>query len=147
MRMLVDTNILIRWVDKTSSDHIVCTRVISHLKQSMSIYVCAQNLIEFYSVATRPCDVNGLGMDVAAAQQALTDILEALPCLPEVPDMARFWREVIIQNNVSGRQVHDARLVALMHAHDFTDILTLNVNDFNRYQGINPMTPKEVLDR
>ena len=36
-------------------------------------------------------------------------------------------------------------LVALMQAHGISNILTLNVNDFARYQEITPVTPAEIL--
>jgi len=147
VRALVDTNILLRWTDRTSPEHAVCARVIDHLRQSTAICVCAQVLIEFYSVATRPREVNGLGLDATTAQQALADIVEALPCLPEAPDMAQRWREVITVHGVLGKQVHDARLVALMQAHNISNILTLNVNDFTRYQQITPTSPTEVLSQ
>ncbi|MEN6357468.1 MAG: hypothetical protein ABFD83_10330 [Armatimonadota bacterium] len=47
-------------------------------------------------------------------------------------------------NNVNGKQAHDARIVALMLAHGITHILTLNPGDFSRYTGVTPVTPNEV---
>lgn len=42
------------------------------------------------------------------------------------------------------KQVHDARLVALMQAHGITHILTLNGSDFTRYPGITPVDPASL---
>lgn len=145
MRHLVDTNILLRWTDKASPEHILCANVIESLKQSTETWICAQALIEYYGVATRPREVNGLGMDIAVAQSALMDILEALPCLPEPPDIGDRWRAVAFENNVRGKQVHDARMVAVMLAHGVTNILTLNPGDFTRYQGIRPTSPDDIV--
>ena len=39
-------------------------------------------------------------------------------------------------NAVQGVEVHDTRLVALMVAHGFKHILTLNGNDFSRYHAL-----------
>lgn len=38
--------------------------------------------------------------------------------------------------DVRGRQVYDARLVAVMLAHGITHILTFNGNHFRRFTGI-----------
>jgi hypothetical protein len=42
--------------------------------------------------------------------------------------------------------VHDARLVAAMHVHGVTHLLTLNVRDFARYPGITVVHPQTLLD-
>jgi predicted nucleic acid-binding protein len=46
--------------------------------------------------------------------------------------------------NLSGVQVHDARLVAVMHVHGLTHLLTLNTVDFIRYPGITVVHPQNV---
>jgi hypothetical protein len=45
---------------------------------------------------------------------------------------------------VSGVQVHDARLAAVMRVHGLTHILTLNAADFARYPGIIAVHPQDV---
>jgi predicted nucleic acid-binding protein len=42
---------------------------------------------------------------------------------------------------VSGKNTHDARLVAAMHVHGIESILTFNGNDFGRYTGITAIDP------
>jgi len=44
----------------------------------------------------------------------------------------------------SGTRHFDARLVALMHVHSVTRILTFNTEDFHRYPGIVVVDPREV---
>ena len=48
---------------------------------------------------------------------------------------------------VVGKQVHDARLVAMMLAWQIDNILTLNDRDFRRYEseGIKVVTPAELI--
>lgn len=46
---------------------------------------------------------------------------------------------------VVGKTAHDARLVAAMHAHGLTHLLTFNEPDFRRYAGIIVLTPAGVL--
>jgi predicted nucleic acid-binding protein len=53
-------------------------------------------------------------------------------------------RELVVAAGVSGVQVHDARLVAVMRVYGLTHILTLNAPDFRRYPGIVAVDPQEV---
>lgn len=46
---------------------------------------------------------------------------------------------------VSGKNAHDARLVAAMLAHGLTHLLTFNDADFQRFTGITTVTPAAVL--
>jgi predicted nucleic acid-binding protein len=50
------------------------------------------------------------------------------------------WREFVAQYDVKGKNAHDARLVAAMKRHGLDHLLTFNVSDFRRYEGI------EILD-
>lgn len=42
-------------------------------------------------------------------------------------------KQLIAKYQVSGVAVHDARLVAMMLAHDVNRVLTINDRDFSRY--------------
>lgn len=63
MRVLVDTNVLLR---SAQPNHPVCpetTRAVSKLiRQKDAVFFCSQNIAEFWNVATRPADLNGLGL-------------------------------------------------------------------------------------
>jgi predicted nucleic acid-binding protein len=146
MAYLVDTNILLRICDRSSPEHDASRRALNELiRRGEACHSCAQTLIEFWVVATRPRDVNGLGLSSAEALPNLIDFQQLLPCLPEPPDMAVRWQTLITKYEVCGRKAHDARLVALMIAHQLSDILTLNIADFARYPHINAFTPEQVL--
>jgi predicted nucleic acid-binding protein len=56
--------------------------------------------------------------------------------LADSRDVHEEWRHLLVTNNVSGVQVHDARLVAAMHVHGVKRILTSNTKDFARYTNI-----------
>jgi len=146
MRYLVDTDVLLRYCDQDDGEHAVCVSAIRSLvAQGENVCLCAQVLIEHWAVATRPASVNGLGLDPDEADRQLAAATLALPCLPEPPDMAERWRKVARDNAVRGKQAHDARIVALMHSHGISHILTLNTDDFARYQGVTPVSPAEVI--
>lgn len=148
MRYLVDTNVLLRWARADSAGHSVCADAVDGLLNiGHEVCVCAQVLIEFRAVATRPVDANGLGLHLAEVQAGTADIKQVFTCLAELPDMADRRQVVADRHAVVGKPVHDARIVALMLAHGVTHLLTLNPGDFTRYQDITPLTPSNALAR
>lgn len=52
--------------------------------------------------------------------------------LPNTPDIYPAWRTLIDSLGVIGKQVHDARLVAVCHVHRVSHLLTFNVGHFSR---------------
>ncbi len=68
MQVLLDTNVLVRLVNVADAAFAVASRAVALLhKNGDTLYVTAQNLIEFRNVATRPVAMNGLGMQLHGA--------------------------------------------------------------------------------
>ena len=65
--------------------------------------------------------------------------------LPDRPEIHAQWRKLVVECNVSGVQVHDARLAAAMHIHGLQHLLTLNAVDFNRYPNIVAVHPADIV--
>jgi len=65
--------------------------------------------------------------------------------LPDSPAAYPLWRQLVVRHGVQGVQAHDARLVAWMHVHGITHVVTLNAADFARYPGITAWTPQDLL--
>ena len=57
------------------------------------------------------------------------------------------WERLVIQYAVIGRNAHDARIVAAMKVHGITHLLTFNVGDFKRFQGITVVAPDEIVNQ
>ena len=113
---LVDTSILARMRDADHPRRATCIEALRRLIATGRPCICAQVLIEFWAVATRPREVNGLGLTVDEAEKDLDDWGQSLELLPEPPDVAARWRALVRQYAVQGRQSHDTRLVAVMLA-------------------------------
>jgi predicted nucleic acid-binding protein len=144
--ILVDSNILIRLLDKDSKDHASCVSVLTpeHVDR-FGLCICAQVMIEFWVVCSRPKQQNGLGLQPSELSIELERIESIIPCLAEPADMAMIWRSLVTRYQVSGKPAHDARLVALMSAYGIQSLLTLNAADFSRYEGIRCVSPNELL--
>ncbi len=106
--------------------------------------VIAQNLIEFWAVATRPIADNGLGITSAQAARELTRLKTLFGILPDTADILPQWEQLVVKHQVLGKQVHDTRLVAAMKVHGITHLLTFNTGDFKRYDGITVVNPSSV---
>ena len=144
MRYLID----LRWSQADSPHYALCTESIDGLlMDGHNLCICAQVLIEFRCVATRPRDVNGLGISASDMRILTRYAKDMFTCLSELPDMADRWELVVDKYSVIGKQVHDARIAALMIAHGVTHLLTLNPRDFACYQEITAVTPQELLSR
>ncbi|MEP7366441.1 MAG: PIN domain-containing protein [Acidobacteriota bacterium] len=93
---------------------------------------------------TRPKDKNGLGLSIPAVLAEVDKIESLLMLLPDTPAVYAEWKRIVVDHNVSGVQVHDARLVAAMKTHGVAGLLTFDVDDFSRYAGIEVTHPKAV---
>jgi predicted nucleic acid-binding protein len=147
MAHLLDTNLLLRWANLLDPQRPVVLAALRKLRrQGQVLHTTPQNYIEFWSGATRPAAVNGLGLTPARAGRLVQRLRPLFPLLAETPTLFDQWLQVVAAAAVSGRQVHDARLVAVMRVHGVTHILTFNVADFTRYQsiGIVPVHPSAV---
>jgi predicted nucleic acid-binding protein len=114
------------------------------LTRGERVCVFPQNLIEFWNVATRPVSVNGLGFSLAQTEAEVNSIESLLVVLPDSPAIYPEWRRLVVAHSVSGKQVHDARIVAAMNVHNVTHILTFNLDDFKRYPCITLTDPVSI---
>ncbi|MBE9058425.1 PIN domain-containing protein [Sphaerospermopsis sp. LEGE 08334] len=146
MKYLVDTNILLRLVQKNSPMHLDTQRAILTLKkQGEFLCIIPQNIIEFWAVSTRPLDKNGLGLSINQAEEESEKLKKIFILELDTPQTFTEWESLVIQYQVMGKQVHDARLVAAMLAHNITHLLTFNIDDFKRFSDIVVVDPRSVV--
>ncbi len=145
---LLDSNILLRGVDRTDPQYTLTLQAVSTLARAGSLlYFTLQGLTEFWSVCTRPATARGgLGLSVAETERRVRVIERLGLFLPDTLEVRTQWRRLVVAHQVQGVQVYDARLVAAMLAHNVTHLLTFNVADFRRYGEIIAAHPQDVLD-
>lgn len=104
-----------------------------------------QNLIEFWAVATRPAEANGLGWTPAETKARLDALTGQFHFLEDTPDVRGQWLALVFVCEIRGKKTHDARLVAVMKVHGVTHLLTFNRDDFKLFSGITLMEPHELV--
>jgi len=83
-RYLLDTNIVMRLCNCSDLQHQLATNAVSRLlMQSDKCFLATQVIIEFWVVATRPTEVNGLGWSVEQTRSMIDQLLARFPVLAE----------------------------------------------------------------
>lgn len=146
MLVLADTGVLLRLADPTDPQHGTVDHAVRAVRgHGDGLVIGAQNAAEFWNVCTRPATSRGgWGLTVAEADRRLAAIEAGFSLLAELPNVYSIWRGLVLAHAVLGKQVHDARLVALMMAHGITHILTLNAGDFARFPGLVEISPASL---
>ena len=144
-RVLLDSNILIRWVEPEQPDQVIVAGALDRLKLAdIDLCYTSQNLADFWNTLSRPADRNGYGLTPAQADRRAHAIESRISLLPDTPDVHIEWRRLLVTHNISGVQVHDARLVASMNVHGVRRILTFNTRDFARFTDIEAIHPANL---
>jgi predicted nucleic acid-binding protein len=139
MTHLVDTSILARLANTADSFHVVAAQAVLELhRRGELLHVTPQNLVEFRNLATRPKAANGLGLSAVEAEAKAAVFEATFPLLAEPPDIYLAWKALVGALGIIGKQVHDARLIAVCHVHAVTHLLTFNVAHFVRMAGFGP---------
>ncbi len=88
MDWLTDTNILLRVAQPTHPMHREALEALDRpLARDDRVSIVLQNVIEFWSIATRPVEANGLGYSQSEAEEELREIETFFTLLPESPEL------------------------------------------------------------
>jgi predicted nucleic acid-binding protein len=146
VRVLVDTNVLLRFLEPEDSGYSLIRSVMRAIRgRGDEICFASQSLVEFWNVCTRPADRNGLGLSIPETDRRARIVEGQFLRLTESEHVHEQWRRLVVRYSVHGVQVHDARLVAAMLAHGVPQLVTLNERDFKRYQEISAIHPRDAL--
>lgn len=144
-RYLLDTNIVMRLCNCSDLQHQLATNAVSRLlMQSDECFLATQVIIEFWVVATRPTEVNGLGWSVEQTRSMIDQLLARFPVLAESRQIFTNWLNLVTTNRVMGKRTHDVRLVAAMLANEITHLLTFNPSDFAGISSITITHPQDL---
>jgi predicted nucleic acid-binding protein len=142
MRILVDTNVLLRFFDLSHAHQAIADQAFEQLRKLGHLLVIVPQIeYEFWVVATRPVSNNGMGMNIVEAADALRRMRLITRLLRDERAIARYWLDLVVQFEVKGKQAHDARLAAAMQRHGIAHLLTFNAADFSRYPFVTICSP------
>jgi predicted nucleic acid-binding protein len=149
MSYLLDTGILLRLVNDKDAQHSTIRLAVRELiRRNDDLLITTQNVAEFWNVATRPVANNGLSLKTTDVVQLLQREIEPIcVVLPEQASLFAGFKRLLTTYDVIGKQVHDARLVAMMLTWQVGHILTLNERNFLRFtpEGITVVSPTTII--
>lgn len=132
--VLLDTNVLLSATAPLRPLHRAALTVLNDWpNQGFVLAVSSQILREYLVVATRPVEVNGLGLGV---EDALVNVAAFRGRMRLLEDGEPVWdrlRALVAAYGCRGKQIHDANVVACALTSGLTKLVTANVVDFNRF--------------
>jgi predicted nucleic acid-binding protein len=147
MKVLLDANILLRCVDNGHPHQHVALAALDVIEAAgWKACLVPQSLYEYWVVATRPSDKNGMGRGVVVAAKDVDDYATTFSLLTDEVEIFPLWRTLVETHRVQGKTAHDTRLVAAMLHHGVSHLLTFNVKDFERYSEIVTISPEAVAN-
>ncbi|MBR8836780.1 MAG: type II toxin-antitoxin system VapC family toxin [Stigonema ocellatum SAG 48.90 = DSM 106950] len=145
-KYLLDTNVVLRFSNPSDMQHRLATDAVSFLLgEGNECWLTAQVLVEFWAVATRPLEVNGLGWTIGQTRSTIDKLCERFPKLEESSQIFPNWLDLVTTSKVMGKRTHDARIVAVMLTHEITHLLTFNPSDFAVTSSITIVRPQELI--
>ncbi len=113
-------------------------------RQGHQLVIVPQVVYEFWAVATRTIEANGLGKQSDYAQQSIQHFETLFRLLKDESSIYEKWMSLVSQYEIKGVNSYDTRLVAAMLCHQVTHILTFNPKDFRSYSEITVIDPGNV---
>ena len=145
MTILLDTNVLGRLANPHDPLHqTTLEALIVARNRGFRPAIVPQVIYEFWVVATRPVEQNGLGMSIVEADNDVARCMTIFEFFRDERAVFGHWHKLVVDHEVGGKQAHDARLVAAMQRHGIEYLLTYNDGDFKRYAGIQVVSPKAM---
>ncbi len=144
--LAVDSSVIVRAFNRASVDYIASLNFFEAARRAkVELVTFPQNLAEFWAVATRPIESNGLGHSIEDTARRVALIERFGKVMPEHPQAYQHWKQLVTAHEVKGKTTHDARIVAQMMAHGIGSLVTFNIGDFVRYTDIAAITPEQAL--
>lgn len=136
-RVFVDTNVLLAATDRDRPQHQYALNFLDEgLRGSLRLFVTGQIFREYLVVATRPRDVNGLGLSPRDALKNVRGFKTVLQVLPEDDETAGALMTMIQKYELKGKRIHDANLIASMIRHGLHRLKTYNPSDFKAFPDV-----------
>jgi len=139
--VFVDTNVLVYATRPSSAEHAAARAALNRLeREGSTLWVSHQVLREYLAVVTRP-QVSAPALLMATAIADVRSFRAAFDVAEERSSVLDRLLDLLAAHPGSGRQVHDANVVATMLEHGIRRLLTFNSADFRRFARIIDIEP------
>jgi predicted nucleic acid-binding protein len=117
MAWLFDSNVFLRLIEDGDPLRPAVLNALRVLRRrNEELCYSSQVLAEIWSVCTRPSSARGgFGLSPSQTDQKLRLIEKHFRFLPDTLATHQEWRRLIVAHSVSGVQVYDARIAAVMN--------------------------------
>lgn len=134
--LFVDTNVLVFLTNSASPWHVDALRAIDAARAArVHIVISTQVVREYLAVGTRQV-VGAPGLPRAVVLTNARAFTRQFQVLAETRAVLDELLALVERVEVSGKQIHDANIVATMRAHGVRRLLTHNVSDFARFGAL-----------
>ncbi len=135
--VFIDTNVLLTATSPQRALHAHAVRVLNDWpNRGIPLCTSGQVLREYLVVATRPAELNGLGLGTSKALENVNAIRARVRFLNENRAVFARLRALLDDVDCSGEQIHNANVVATALCHGVQRILTSNTQDFERFTAL-----------
>lgn len=148
--VLLDSNVLARFLDADNQAHREASEAVQELARAgKRLCLVPQCTVELANFLTRPARENGFGLSPSVAAEKLDELEQTFTLrFPDAQVEHRLFRLLHRELQISGKQVHDLRLMAACSALGIDTLVTLNARHFVRSgerTSIKVTTPEQVL--
>ena len=132
-RFFCDTNVILRAYHNAFPQYVTVKATFDNLLENGSeLWISRQVIREYLVHLTHPRTFE-TPFSAEKAIQQVRNVLKICSVADETHMTTRILLTLIRDYPVSGKQIHDANIVATMLANGIDNVLTLNAADFNRY--------------
>ena len=133
-KAFVDTNMLLRAFYDTFVEHKSCRALFDRLLgENYELWISRQIIREYLVQTTHPRTFSPQ-LSLETVSEQLNKITSICQVADETDEVTTRLLALIKQYPTAGKQVHDANIVATMLAYDINILLTLNIDDFKRFE-------------
>src|SRR5579859_5538735 len=135
-RVFIDTNILLRATVQRMPLHSECKALVTQLWTDNSVIWISRQVIRQYLVQlTHPKTINP-PLAPAEIYERVAEIRSLFRVADDTDSVTTHLITLLRTHPTSGKQVHDANVVATMLAYGIDTLVTLNLDDLKRFADV-----------
>ena len=139
--VFVDTNVLVYATRSSAAQYALAHSTLTRLEaEGSTLWISHQVPREYLAAVTRP-QATAAGLPMATAIADIRRFRAAFQIADERPGVLDRLLQILSTHRCSGRQVHDANIVATMLDHGIRRLPTFNLPDFRRFAQIIDLEP------